>query len=145
MQLKSFTDLSLRTLLYVGMQGENLSTIGAIADFFHISKEHLRKVVHRLSSLGYLHTTRGIYGGMQLAMAADQIRLGKVVALMEEDMSIIDCEGRQCTLTGRCKLKGVLMQAQQAFLQVLDQYTLADVLSDPLLQQQLRIELHAVS
>ena len=58
MRLTSHTDYALRVLLYVGAAGRSV-TISQISTAYAISKEHLRKVVHALSQLGYLSTTQG--------------------------------------------------------------------------------------
>jgi Iron-dependent Transcriptional regulator len=48
MHLTLWTDYALRTLIYVGAKGEQLSTIAEIAESFDISKSHLMKVVNKL-------------------------------------------------------------------------------------------------
>jgi Rrf2 family nitric oxide-sensitive transcriptional repressor len=52
-----------------------------------------------------------------------------VVRFTEPDLAIVECmgEGPACRLTPACTLKGLLGEALQAFLGVLDEYTLADI------------------
>lgn len=138
MQLKGFTDLALRVLLYVGKGDGELSTIGEIADYYRISKDHLRKVVHRLALGGFLTTVRGVNGGMSLARPPESINIGEVIRWMEEDFSIIDCDGSGCTLSGHCALKAALMKAQRAFLAALDEYHLGDFLKDKRLRSRFK-------
>jgi Rrf2 family transcriptional regulator, nitric oxide-sensitive transcriptional repressor len=130
MKLNLQTDYALRVLIYVGTNAEGLSTIQAIADAFSISKAHLMKVVHRLGKAGYLDTIRGKNGGMRLGRPADGIRIGDVVRSIEEDLAVIGCLGQEafCRIQPPCVLKGALRDATNAFLAVLDQYTLADLL-----------------
>jgi len=136
MQLTRYTDYSLRVLLYLGMQEDaRRVTVSDIAEHFAIARNHLVKVVHRLGQLGYVTTIRGKGGGMVLGRDAGDIRLGAVVRDMEAKLEIIDCNKPPCPLNSGCRLKGILNQAGRAFLDVLDQYTLADLLDQP---QQLR-------
>jgi Rrf2 family nitric oxide-sensitive transcriptional repressor len=143
MQLTRYTDYSLRVLLYLGVQDDGQrATVSDIAKRFDIARNHLVKVVHRLGQLGYIETIRGKGGGIVLGRAAADIGLGAVVRDMEAKLELIDCNNPPCPLACDCKLKGVLNQAADAFLKVLDQYTLADMLDKP---QQMRtlLRLHA--
>ncbi|HLZ64675.1 MAG TPA: Rrf2 family transcriptional regulator [Aliidongia sp.] len=130
MKLNLQTDYALRVLIYVGTNAEGLSTIQEIADAFVISKAHLMKVVHRLGKAGYLDTIRGKNGGMRLKRSPEAIRIGDVVRSIEEDLAVIGCLGEEhfCRIQPRCVLRGALRDATQAFLAVLDNYTLADLL-----------------
>lgn len=127
MQLTLFTDYSIRVLLYVSRQSGHLVTIREISDYYGISMEHMRKVIHKLAKYGYLDSFRGKYGGVQLAKQPKEIKIGKVIMDMEEDMSIMNCEAQSCILDPDCSLKGALKKASSAFVQVLNEYTLADL------------------
>jgi Rrf2 family nitric oxide-sensitive transcriptional repressor len=129
MQLTLHTDYALRVLIYLAQKGEELATISEIADFYHISRNHLVKVVHHLAQEDFIHTTRGKHGGMRLARDAKLIAIGQVVRRMEPNFDIVECfsnNNQPCTLTPVCTLKGVLHQASNEFLRILDQYTVAD-------------------
>jgi Rrf2 family transcriptional regulator, nitric oxide-sensitive transcriptional repressor len=135
-QLTRFTDYALRVLLYVGKHEGQVCTIGEIAQFYRISLEHLRKVVHRMAKLGYLSSTRGRGGGLTLGRDAARIRIGELVRELEKDMSIVDCHGLDCRLRGGCSLKTALDRAGHAFIASLNEVTLADLLSDKLMRQE---------
>ena len=49
MQLTLHTDYALRVLVYLAQKKDELATISEIADFYHISRNHLVKVVHHLA------------------------------------------------------------------------------------------------
>jgi Rrf2 family nitric oxide-sensitive transcriptional repressor len=132
MQLTLHTDYSLRVLVYLTQKGEALATISEIADFYQISRNHLVKVVHHLANEGFIQTARGKHGGMRLARAPELISIGEVVRRMEPNFDIVECfntTNQPCTVTSVCALKGVLYQASQEFLGVLDRYTLADAIA----------------
>lgn len=129
MHLTRFTDYSLRTLIFLAVRGEKLVSIAEIAHAYGISEHHLDKVVHHLGQVGLAETVRGRRGGIRLARPPEQIRVGEVVRLAEEHMSLIDCHGDgPCPIAGVCSLEGMLFEGLTAFLSVLDKYTLADVL-----------------
>ena len=133
MRLTIFTDYSLRVLIYLGAHrdAERLATIGDIAAAYRISENHLMKVVHHLAKHGYVETTRGKGGGMQLARAPEDINIGAVVRATEDDMALVECfqDGEpQCTIVSACALHVALTRALSAFFEVLDARTLADLL-----------------
>jgi len=130
MKLTAFTDYSLRVLMYLATTPNGRTTILEIVSAFHISENHLTKVVHFLGKKGWIATTRGKGGGMTLAKNAKDIRIGQVVRDTEGHPMVAECfesGGGQCTIGGCCGLKGVLGEAITAFYSVLDRYTLADV------------------
>jgi len=128
MQLTKHTDFSLRVLIFLSLQEDNsLVTIDDIAEHFNILKNHLTKIVHKLSKYGYVKTVRGKNGGICLARSPDQMNLGAIIKEMETNTEIVNCEKPACPLHMNCVLKGVLNEAQLAFFTTLEQYTLADI------------------
>jgi Rrf2 family nitric oxide-sensitive transcriptional repressor len=129
MRLTTYTDYSLRTLMYLAVKPDGLATIADISEAFGISRNHLMKIVHRLGVAGDIATARGRQGGMRLARRPEEINLGALVRRLEPDLEIAACFGNAaaCVVAPACRLQGALNQALQAFLTVLDGYTLADL------------------
>jgi Rrf2 family transcriptional regulator, nitric oxide-sensitive transcriptional repressor len=130
MRLTLYTDFALRVLIQVGLNDRKLTTIKDIARSFGISKPHLMKVVSDLSQKGYLDTVRGRNGGIRLASEPCHINIGQVVRDTEDQLDVIGCLGRTgyCPIQRICVLRGALRDATEAFLAVLDTYTLADLI-----------------
>ncbi|GIU24905.1 Rrf2 family transcriptional regulator [Shewanella schlegeliana] len=126
MQLTRYTDYGLRTLMYLALHSEreSLFRISEITEVFDLSANHISKVVHHLGKLGYLQTVRGKSGGFRLAKPAAEINIGQVVRALENSLAPIDCSKPYCLFTPACKLKGVLGDAVNAYLAVLDGYSL---------------------
>jgi Rrf2 family nitric oxide-sensitive transcriptional repressor len=133
MRLTRYTDYGLRVLLYLGMKREGLSTIPEIAARYAISENHLTKIVNELARLGHVRTVRGRNGGMALGRPPAEINIGALVRQLENDMALVECfeTGNTCPITGDCRLQKVLGRALAAFLAVLDEVTLADLLVQP--------------
>jgi Rrf2 family nitric oxide-sensitive transcriptional repressor len=134
MRLTTFTDYSLRTLMYLAMNRDRLVTIQDIADTHNISKNHLMKVVYQLGITGYVDTLRGRNGGLRLKLEPSEINLGAVVRATETDFNMADCfspSSNTCPLAANCKLKNALGAATSAFLASLDTQTLAMLLPEP--------------
>lgn len=134
MRLTTFSDYSLRVLMYLALQDDRLATIQEIATAYDISESHLMKVVHQLARSGVVETVRGKGGGLRLALEPAQIRLGQVVRQAEGEGPIVEClsgEPSRCRIAPVCRLPGVLMRAFNALYAELDRYTLADLMSEP--------------
>ncbi len=65
---------------------------------------------------------------------AISLSVGEFVRGHEQDQALVECfrpDGGACTLLPRCRLRGMLAAAKDAFYQHLDRYTLADCLAGP--------------
>ena len=130
MRLTSYSDYSLRLLMYVALKGPELVTIQEVADTYGISKNHLMKIAFDLGRHGFLETVRGRGGGLRLARRPEKIGLGEIVRATEEDFNIVECfdpATNTCAIIKPCRLKGALSRALNAYLAVLDEYTLGDL------------------
>ncbi|MDN5842896.1 MAG: Rrf2 family transcriptional regulator [Alcaligenaceae bacterium] len=130
MRLTNLSDYAMRLLMYLGRHPERLCTIAEVAQAYGISEPHLMKITHRLARNGWVHTVRGKHGGMRLAHEPGAIPLGAVIRDTENDLDLVECLGAHssCTLTGECGLAHIVQGALQAFMDHLDQHTLADLL-----------------
>lgn len=131
MKLSLFSDYSLRVLMFAALKGSSFS-IQDVAEAFHISRNHLVKVVNFLAKLGYLDTRRGRGGGIELGMPPEDIRVGLLVRRTENSPVIVECfdpKTNTCPINGNCRLKGVLAEAVEAYYSALDRYTIRDLVA----------------
>ncbi len=134
MKLNTFTDYSLRVLIYLATEPGRRATIAEVATAFDVSEHHLTKVVHFLGVQGWLANVRGKGGGMQLALPPERIVVGEVVRAAEGADVPAECFAEKtttCSIVRVCRLRGVLGEALAAFHGVLDRYTLADLVQQP--------------
>lgn len=128
MRLSLYTDLSLRTLIYLaGKSDVGPVSTPAIAERYGVSIHHLQKAVNGLRKLGYVRSTLGRSGGLELAVPAHTLKIGSLVAKLESRGCLVDCLRGPCPLAGACLLKVALDSAENAFFAKLDEYTLADM------------------
>ena len=134
MRLTRYTDNALRCLTFLALRVEEPATVGEIAVRMQISEAHLFKVIARLAGAGYVKTQRGRSGGVRLARKPEMISVGAVVRVTEESFALVECftpETNQCPIAPACKLARALDRALAAFLGVLDDLTLADLVRSP--------------
>jgi Rrf2 family transcriptional regulator, nitric oxide-sensitive transcriptional repressor len=133
-RLISFTDYSLRVLIYLAVLPERRATIAEIANAYGIKQNHLTKVVHFLGRQGWLATVRGKGGGLALARPPEAIGIGAVIRQTEGADLPAECFDREHNrrrVVGACRLAGVLREATEAFHAVLERHTLADLVRNP--------------
>ena len=134
MNLTTYTDYSLRVLLFLGtLEYREKTSIKEISRVFSISENHLSKIVYELGKLGLIETIRGRNGGIRLAVQPADINIGWLVRHTEENLALVECFAggeNYCIVTPVCQLKRIFSEALQAFLHVLDSYTLQDLLTN---------------
>ncbi len=137
MHLTRYSDYSLRVLMYLALRPEKLGNISDIAESFNISRNHLIKVVNHLVKLGYVISKRGRGGGLELAYEPDSLSVGEVIRNTEQTLDVVNCSEPACPFVPACSLKSVLNEATEAFLNVLDGYSLDDIITNKIKLNQL--------
>ena len=130
MRLSQHTDYALRLLMYLAVHEQRPATVPEVAAVYGISSNHLAKVAQQLVHHGWVQSIRGRGGGLRLACDPESVGLGDVIRQTERSITLVECMGEDstCPIEPACDLKGVLGEALEAFLAVVDRYTLADLL-----------------
>lgn len=130
MKLTQYSDYGIRVLTYLGLNPAAQATVGEIAAAFDISRNHLMKVVQKLVGQGFVESRRGKQGGLRLACPPEQINIGMVIRALESDFALVECMRDRCgcRIAPACRFSDLVGEAHAAFLDVLDRYTLADLL-----------------
>ena len=134
MRLTTFSDYTLRVLMFLALSRDRLATIPEIAAAYDISENHLMKVVHQLARSGVIESVRGKGGGVRLAREPEDIRIGQIVRTSEGTAPVVECLSNDpdpCRIAPVCKLAAALSRAINAFYVTLDEYTLADLAKRP--------------
>ena len=129
MRLSLASDLALRVLMMLA-QSKEPQTVDSTSSELNLVKSHVMKIVAKLVKAGFVKSTRGRTGGISLGRPMQDITIGEVVRLIEPDFAIVECmrEGTsQCTFMPSCKLRGTMSRANAAFLKVLDEERLSDI------------------
>ena len=134
MRLTLHTDYALRLMMLLAIEPDGLHTIESIARRYGISRNHLMKVTQTLVQAGFIESLRGRGGGLRLARLPKSINLGEVIRTTEDNFALVECfdaKHNTCRIAAACGLRGPLEEALQAFLGVLDRYSLHDLVKNP--------------
>ncbi|MGH1479443.1 MAG: RrF2 family transcriptional regulator [Geminicoccales bacterium] len=133
MQISSFSDYTLRILLYLAVAGDRQVTSREIAERYHLSFDHIAKAAQLLTREGYVMGVRGRGGGLRLAKSPEEISLGAVLRTTEAGTGLVECMRpgpTRCIIAKVCGLAPIFADANEAFYRSLDAKTLADALPD---------------
>lgn len=133
MRLTKRSNISMRVLMYCGVNDGQLVTKSEIAQSCNTSENHLAQVVNRLAQLGFLYTQRGRNGGLRLSRPMTEISVGEVFRATEASVPIAECfagDDNTCPLMNACRLKDVIAQATEAFYASLDKVYLSDLVCE---------------
>lgn len=130
MKLTKQTDYAFRILMFCAASGTRLSRISDISRVYGASEAFLFKILQPLVEAKIIETVRGRNGGIRLARPAAEISLGEVARLTEDNFTIAECfdhSSSDCPLLDNCRLTSALREALDAFMSVLDRYSVDDL------------------
>ena len=133
MRLTKRSNLAMRVLMFCAVNEGRTVTKASIAAGCNASENHIGQVVNQLARHGFLETIRGRGGGLRLKMGKTDIRVGKVMRIMESDVAVTECfaaNTNSCPLMPHCRLRTGIQGAVDAFYGHLDRMTLDDLVAD---------------
>ena len=133
MRLTRQSNYAMRILMYCAANTDRLSRIPEIARAYSVSELFLFKILQPLVENGLVETVRGRNGGVRLGRPADQITLFDVVRVTEENFAMAECfenDAAECPLIDSCSLNAALRKALGAFFDVLESYTIEDLVKE---------------
>jgi len=134
MTLNFHTEYALRVVIYLSLYPEEVIPTRVIAEKYGISINHLNKVSQRLATLGIVESIRGKGGGIRLEESTKTMKLGDLTRSIEPQHEIAQCSGggglAPCIIGSCCGLRSILAEAQTAFWEHLNNYTVEDLVKD---------------
>lgn len=135
MRLTKQTNYAVRILMYCAANPNALSHMPEIASAYELSEAFLFKILKPISDNGFVESVRGRNGGIRLAKPADEITLLDIVRITEDNFNMADCfakDSTNCPLVDSCALNSAWNEALSAFFNVLNNYTIADLIKPSL-------------
>jgi Rrf2 family protein len=152
MKISAQEEYGLRCLLHLARSGPGEGqTIQDIAGAEKLSVAYVAKLLAILRQAGLIESVRGRSGGYHLSQDPAEIRLGTAMRALGEPLfeDAVYCEkhgspetGENCVHHEGCALRAIWQTLEQGIRQLLDQFTLADLLRDePFIVDRLRTQL----
>ena len=111
-----------------------------IAQRQQISLQYLEHVIAPLRAGGIVRSTRGARGGVSLAQPSEEIRLSKVIQLLEGSTAPVECISNPeiCIRSKLCVTRDIWGELKQAIDGVLESITLQDLVERQKRKEQLQ-------
>lgn len=113
--------------------GRPLLQVNELATKEDLPVKFLEQILMQLKAAGYLESRRGKHGGYLLARRPEDIQIGQVVRLIDGPLAPIRCVSQvayeRCTCPDEehCGLRMVMLDVRNAISNILDRFSLADV------------------
>ena len=136
MKLTKKGEYALRTLIQLGVAhrtGRDVVSVSALAESEKLPFKFLEQILFTLRGAGYIESKRGKVGGAKLAKPQEEIRMGEIVRLIDGKLAPIGCasetayEPCTCPDEEHCGLRMLMIDVRNAIANILDRYTLHDV------------------
>jgi len=111
---------------------EQTISIREISQRTQISDNYLEQIFSLLRKNNIITSTRGAYGGYQLARPSGQILVGDVLRATEKSISPVMCvdEGINCSKSTHCVTKNAWRKLFGAISGTVDSITIAELVND---------------
>ena len=132
MRLTRQTNYAIRLLMYCAANEGRLSRVPEVAAAYSVSELFLFKILQPLVEHKLTETVRGRNGGVRLGRPASEITLFDVVRVTEENFAMAECfenDPPDCPLVDSCALNEALRKALGAFFEVLEGYSIEDLVT----------------
>jgi Rrf2 family protein len=136
MHLTKKGEYALRALINLGLAREVGRTHVSVSELTGLSQlplKYVEQILHQLRLAGYVDTRRGKYGGYYLRKAPAEIKIGEIVRLLDGPLAPISCASQtayapcSCPDEAHCGLRMLMVDVRNAIANILDKYSLADV------------------
>lgn len=143
MRLSTKGRYGVRALVDIALNGDGGPVLlKDIANRQGISAQYLEHLVAPLIRAGILRSIRGARGGMALAKPPEQIKLSRVIEVLEGSVAPVECVDNPalCNRSNECAARDVWGDMKAAILGVLDSVTLKDLMDRQRSKSQFKLE-----
>lgn len=129
LKISEGSNLAVHALAFMGSSKEQKSvSVGIIAENLGVSRDHLGKVLQRLSRLGMVNSRRGPRGGFVLARAPNELTLLEIVEAIDGPLTATSCMlGTPVCGGGDCVLGNMMRNVYEQVIDVLAKTRLSDL------------------
>lgn len=117
-------------IIYLARQAPGKVTpLSEISENQDVPEKFLAKIFQSLSKSGIIRSHRGVKGGFSLARPANEISFREVVEIIHGPYFLAKCFNiEEICDRKNCPVKVLLEKAQDALMDVFEEYTVADLL-----------------
>ncbi|HBQ85785.1 MAG TPA: Rrf2 family transcriptional regulator [Syntrophomonas sp.] len=135
MKLSTKGRYGLRAMLEMALNADNGPiTTRTIAERQEISERYLEQLLIPLKQAGLVKSIRGSQGGYILSRSPEKITVCDIIRVLEGPIAPVDCVNElnpeECDRSGFCVTRGIWTRVRDAIIEVLDSYSLQDLVDE---------------
>jgi Rrf2 family protein len=132
MRLSTKGRYGLRAMLEIALnEQQEPMAIRTIAERQDISERYLEQLLLQLKKAGLVKSIRGSQGGYILGRKSQDITVGEIIRVLEGPIAPVECiselNPEECDRSSFCVTRGIWTRLRTAISDVLDSYTLWDL------------------
>lgn len=132
MKLSTKGRYGLRAMLEMALnEDQGPMATRTIAENQELSERYLEQLLIPLKQAGLVKSTRGSQGGYVLGRKPQNITIGDIIRVLEGPIAPVECVSEinpdECDRSGFCVTRGIWTRMRDAITEVLDSYTLWDL------------------
>jgi Rrf2 family protein len=136
MTLTKKGEYALRAMIQLGIAkslGREIVPVSELAQSNRLPLKFVERILLELREAGYIETQRGKHGGYAVKNSMDKIKMGELVRLIDGRLAPVACASEteyvRCTCPDEehCGLRMLMIDVRNAIADILDKYTLRDV------------------
>ena len=130
MKISTKSRYGLKAMIDIGIN--NKLSVKAISDRYDISEGYLEQIIALLKHANLLVSTKGAYGGYQLAKDAKDISLGDILRALDDDIRITPCteQTHDCAHITNCSFKNIWMKVNKGINDIVNKLSLEELIKD---------------
>lgn len=134
MKLRTRARYSMRMMMAIAKlssDGKNAG-LGEVSRHCNLSRKYLEQLIPALRNASLVKAASGRGGGYRLAKNASKIKVGDIIQAAIGPIAVTECvaDADSCLHADFCKCRGLWELINYRIVQVLDEFSLADVMAE---------------
>ncbi len=138
MKMTKRGEYAMRTMIRLGValrMGTPIVSVSSLSESEHIPAKFLENILADLKGAGYVEGIRGKSGGTRLTCDPEKTKIGELIRFIDGKLAPIGCasetayEPCTCPDEDHCGLRMLMIDVRNAIANILDRYSLADVVT----------------
>lgn len=125
MKISTKARYGLKAMCELALKQNQVLSIMQIAQSTNVSEAYLEQLMAILRKANLIVSVRGAGGGYTLARDAQDITIGEIIRVLEDDLKFTDCVGGECD--NKCQCYEVWQKLYETINESLDKMKLSDI------------------
>ena len=107
-------------------------SVALLAQCTGVTEKYLEQIIALMKKANIVHAIRGASGGYKLAKVPQDISVGDILRVLEDNLQIVDCIHKDCSNGCNCVSRNLWVKLNQNINSYLDTISLQQLVEDKL-------------